>query len=129
MKFHDFCRPRLNATVGSRPFRGSGGMLPQKIIKIRTFNLAENEFQTKKFPDFWNSVANSLTFRGLFQIPWLFQVFQVSGNPANFKYEDSKNTKADCVKTVVFNLHQFKCRAFLDIRYIGKTLKCNMNTW
>ena len=36
-------------------------MLPQKIFKIRIFNLAENEFQTTKFPDFWNSVANSLT--------------------------------------------------------------------
>ena len=55
-------------------------MLLQKIFKIRIFNLAENEFQTTKFLDFWNSVANSLTFRGLFQISWLFQVFQVSGN-------------------------------------------------
>ena len=27
-------------------------MLPQKIFKIRIFNLAENEFQTTKFPDF-----------------------------------------------------------------------------
>ena len=34
-------------------------MLPQKIFKIRIFNLAENEFQTIKFPDFWKSVANS----------------------------------------------------------------------
>ena len=38
-------------------------MLPQKIFKIRIFNLAENEFQTTKFPDFWNFVANSLTFQ------------------------------------------------------------------
>ena len=45
-----------------RPFRGSGGMLPQKIFKIRIFNLAENEFQTTKFPDF------SLTFGIMSQI-------------------------------------------------------------
>ena len=59
-------------------------MLPQKIFKIRIFNLAENKVQTTKFRDFWNSVANSLNFKGLFQIPGLFQVFQVfevSGNP------------------------------------------------
>ena len=52
MKFPDF----------SRPFRGVWGYVPQKIFRIRIFNLAENEFQTTKFPDFWNSVANSLTF-------------------------------------------------------------------
>ena len=46
-------------------------MLPQKMFKIRIINLATNEFQTTKFPNFKNSVANSLTF----------QVFQVSGNP------------------------------------------------
>ena len=28
------------------------------------------------------------------------------------KYEDSENIKADCVSTVVFNLHQIKRRAF-----------------
>ena len=28
------------------------------------------------------------------------------------KYEDSENIKANPVKTVVFNLHQFKRRAF-----------------
>ena len=38
-------------------------MLPQKIFKIRIFNLAENEFQTTKFPDF------SQTFGILLQIP------------------------------------------------------------
>ena len=47
-----------------------------KIFKIRIFNLAENEFQTIKSPDF------SLTFGILSQIPWLFKVFQVSRNPA-----------------------------------------------
>ena len=41
-------------------------MLPRKFLKNRIFNLAENEFQTTKFPDFWNSVANSLTFLGKF---------------------------------------------------------------
>ena len=32
----------------------------------------------------------------------------------NFKliYEDSENIKANSVKTVVFNVHQIKCRAF-----------------
>ena len=44
-------------------------MLPQKVFKIRIFNLAENEFQTTKFPDF------SLIFGILFQIPWLSEVF------------------------------------------------------
>ena len=29
------------------------------------------------------------------------------------KYEDSANIKADHVNTVVFNLHQIKCRAFI----------------
>ena len=37
-------------------------MLPQKIFKFRIINLAENELQTTKFPDCWNSVTNSLTF-------------------------------------------------------------------
>ena len=66
-------------------------MLPQKMFKIRIFNLAENEFQTTKFPDFpWllefyskfpDFLGKFPDFGGLFQIPWLFQVFQVSGNP------------------------------------------------
>ena len=30
------------------------------------------------------------------------------------KYEDSENIKADCVNTVVFNLHQIKRRAFFE---------------
>ena len=40
----------------------------------------------------------------------------------NFKltYEDSDNIKADCVSTVVFNLHQIKSRAFLGyLVYVG----------
>ena len=65
------------------------------MLKIRIFNLAENEFQTtklldfsltlefcRKFPDFLGkcsdferSRSNSLTFPG-------FPGFQVSGNPA-----------------------------------------------
>ena len=40
---------------------------PQKIFKIRIFKLAENEFQITKFLDFYNSVTNSLTSRGLIQ--------------------------------------------------------------
>ena len=68
MKFLDFSRPRLSSTVIPRPFRG---MLPQKSFKIRTFNLAENEFQTTKFPDF------SWLF---WQIPWLSEV--------SFKFPD-----------------------------------------
>ena len=63
MKFPDFFRPRLSSTVSPRPFRGSGDMLPQKMFKIRNFNLAENEFQTTKFSDF------SLTFGIMSQIP------------------------------------------------------------
>ena len=80
MKFPDFSRPRLSSTVISRPFRGSGGMLPQRTFKIRVFSLAENEFQTTKFrllefcrkfpdflgkfPDFEMSLSNSLSFPG-----------------------------------------------------------------
>ena len=30
------------------------------------------------------------------------------------KYEDSENIKADCVSTVVVNLHSIKRRAFID---------------
>ena len=63
MKFPDFSRPRLSSNVSLRPFRGSGGMLPQKIFKNRIVNLAENEFQTTKFPDV------SLTFGILSHIP------------------------------------------------------------
>ena len=50
-------------------FGQSGGMLPQKIFKIKIFNFAENEFQTTKFPDF------SLTFGTLSQIPDLLGKF------------------------------------------------------
>ena len=39
-------------------------MFPQKSFKIRIFSLAENEFQTTKFPDFQRSLSNSLTFPG-----------------------------------------------------------------
>ena len=46
-------------------------MLPQKIFKIRIFNLAENDLLTTKFPDFLGkffdlqgSLSNSLTFPG-----------------------------------------------------------------
>ena len=69
MKFPDFSKPRLSSTMIPRPSRGSGGMLPQKIFKIRIFNLAENELLTTKFPDFLGkfpdlqgSLSNSLTF-------------------------------------------------------------------
>ena len=75
MKFPDFSRPRLSSTESPRPFRGVWGNAPQKIFKIRIYNLAENEFQTTKFPDF------SLTFGILFrQIPWLSEV--------SFKFPD-----------------------------------------
>ena len=57
-------------------------MLPQKIFKIRIFILAENEFQTTKFPDFSLTFGILSQILWLFkQIPWLLQVFQVSGNP------------------------------------------------
>ena len=62
MRFPDFSRPRLSSTVIRYHVGGPGSMLPQKIFKIRIFNLAENEFQTIKFPDF------SLTFGILSQI-------------------------------------------------------------
>ena len=81
MKLPHFPRPRLSSTVSPRPFMAVWGHVLLKIFKIRIFNLDENEFQTTQFPDFWNSVTNSMTFRGLLQIPLLFQVFQVSGNP------------------------------------------------
>ena len=72
-------------------------MFPQKIFKIRIFNLAENEFRTTKFPGFSPTLGILSQISWLFrQIPWLsgvafefrllqiFQVFQVSGNPATF---------------------------------------------
>ena len=35
------------------------------------------------------------------------------------KHEDSENVKADCVNTVIFNLHRIKRQEFfLDTRYI-----------
>ena len=64
-------------------------MLPQKIFKIRIFNLAENELLTTKFPDclgkfpdLQGSLSNSLTF----------PVFQVSGNPAKLLLFSSFST-------------------------------------
>ena len=51
----DFSRPRLSSTVIPRP--------SPENFKIRIFNLAENEFQKTKFPDF------SLTFGIQLQIP------------------------------------------------------------
>ena len=58
-------------------------MLSQKIFEIRILRLARNEFHATKFPDFWNFVANSLTFKanlstfgGLFPIPWLSRFFR-----------------------------------------------------
>ena len=37
------------------------------------------------------------------------------------KYENSENIRADCVNTVVFNLHEIKRRAFFwDTRYLDK---------
>ena len=67
MKFPDFSLTFPDQELALPGVRdhlgGSGGMLPQKIFKIRISNLAENEFQTTKFPDF------SLTFGILSQIP------------------------------------------------------------
>ena len=68
-------------------------MLPEKIFKTRIFNLADNEFQTTKFPDFLGkfpdfqrSLSNSLTFQ-------VFQVLQVSGNPGIcFVYSHTKTS-------------------------------------
>ena len=56
---------------------GSGGMLPQKIFKIRKFRLTENEFHTTKFPDF------SLTFLvfKVFKNLLIFPGFQVAEHP------------------------------------------------
>ena len=53
MKFPDFSRLQLNSYVCPRLLRGSRSMLPQKIFEIRTLRLAENEFHTTKFPDFF----------------------------------------------------------------------------
>ena len=78
MKFPDFSLTFPDQDQALPWFRdhlgGLGACSPQKIFKIRIFNLAENEF-----PHF------SLTFGILSQIPWLFQVFQVSGNPDEFR--------------------------------------------
>ena len=61
-------------------------MLPQKISKIRIFNLAENEFQTTKLPGFWNSVTNSLTFPQLSEVSFKFpDFFRFSRSVATLK--------------------------------------------
>ena len=52
MKFPDFSRLRLNSHVCPRLLRGSGGMFPLEVFKIRILRLAENEFHITKFPDF-----------------------------------------------------------------------------
>ena len=81
----DFFRPRLSSTMIPRPFRGVWGHAPTENFQNLDLQLGGKQISYDKilwlFPDVWNSVANSLTFRGLFQISWLFQVFQVSGNP------------------------------------------------
>ena len=68
MKLSDFSLTFPDQDPWVRDHLGwSGGIIPQKIFKIRIFSLAENEFQTTKFPDF------SLTFGILSQILWLFR--------------------------------------------------------
>ena len=65
-------------------YGGLGACSTRKFSKLRCSTQLKMNFRNKipcLFPDFWNSVANSLAFKSLFQIPWLFQVFQVSGNP------------------------------------------------
>ena len=52
MKSPAFSRPRLSSSMSPRSFIGVWGMFPLTIFKIRIFNLAKNEFQTTKFPDF-----------------------------------------------------------------------------
>ena len=85
---------------------GSGGMLPQKIFKTRIFNLAENEFQTTKFPDFWNSVANSLTFPGFLGQwqPWYFRPYhhQFEKLPVK-KLKSDLHSRVSTVASEIFN--------------------------
>ena len=66
---HDKALPCVRNHLGR-----SGGMVPQKVFKIKLFNFAENEFKTAKFHDF------SLTFGILWQIPRLSEV--------SFKFSD-----------------------------------------
>ena len=57
----DFSRPGLSSTVSLRPFR--------KLSKLRSSTWLKMNFRQKNsltFPDFWNSVTNSLTFLGKF---------------------------------------------------------------
>ena len=56
-------------------------MLPQKIFKIRIFNLAEIEFQTTKFPDFSRFSKSVATLS------------------QNLRYESLVITDYDCVKS------------------------------
>ena len=87
MKFPDFSRQKLSSFMSPRPFRRFLGHALQNNSKLGFSTcIGWNEFKTTKFPKFSNSLINSLTFlvypltfRCLFQIPWLFQV---SDNPA-----------------------------------------------
>ena len=79
-----FSRLISNSPMGLRPFIGILRiMLPQEIFKIMILKSDKNEFHVTKFLDFLNFVTNSLTFRGLFKIPRLFQVFKISGHCSN----------------------------------------------
>ena len=67
-------------------------MLPQKIFKIRIFNLAESDFQTTKFPDV------SLTFGILSQIPWLFRQIPWLSE-VSFKFPDLSRSVVTLIKS------------------------------
>ena len=78
MKFPDFSRPKLSSFMSPRPFRRFLGHAPQNNSKLGFSTcIGWNEFKTTKFPEFWNSVINSLTF---WYIPWLSDV--------SFKFPD-----------------------------------------
>ena len=75
MKFPDFSLtfPDYNQNLMCVPdcSGGSGGMLSQKIFKIRMVRLAEKSISHTKFPDFFLFLffKNSLTFSLSIKIP------------------------------------------------------------
>ena len=71
VKFPDFSRPRPSSTWVGDHLGGLGAWSPRKFLKLGSSTWLKMNFRQQ----------NSLTFGILSQIPWLFQVFQVSRNP------------------------------------------------
>ena len=76
-------RLRLNSTVTPRSFTGAGHAPLRKFSNLRSWNWLKMNFMQQNsltLGIMW-LYTNFLTFKVLFQLTWLFQVFQVRRHP------------------------------------------------